>query len=236
MWSRPSKMGAMPPLAINLSAAANKVDRPFVIQPLASVADLTVSVFVCQGQVAWHKHLDEDELFLVHEGVIGLDTERGRLTLHSEELVVVPKGISHRSGSQLRSVVLLIRPTVLSDRKNGHRHNPLDTDPPLEKVRLARVQALAAAPYQAVTVAQVDDFELLLVKATGAGPAATAPAYGALWLVLRGAVTVETAESDRTPVEAGELIVVSAGTPYRLNAAEPSVLLTLERSGDDQSG
>jgi len=229
-------MGTMPLTAININAVANKLDRPFVVVPLTTVADLTVSVFVCQGQVAWHKHLDEDELFLIHEGVVGLDTERGRLTLHSEELVAVPKGVSHRSGSQLRSVVLLMRPTVLSDRKNGHRHNPLDTDPPLEKVRLARVQALAAVPYQAVTVAQVEDFELLLIKATGAGPAATAPAYGALWLVLRGGVLVTTEDSGAVGLEAGELLMLPAGTAYRMSASEPSVVLTLVRSTADQSG
>ena len=205
MWSPPSKMSAMSLTAINLTEAANKVDRPFVVVPLVTLADLTVSVFVCQGQVAWHKHLDEDELFLVHEGVIGLDAERGRLTLHPEELVVVPKGLSHRSGSQLRSVVVLIRPTVLSDRKNGHRHSPVDTDPPLEKVRLARVQAMTTEPYQAVTVAQVEDFELLLLKAVGRGPAGVAPSYGSLWLVLRGAVTIETADAPPCRVDAGEL-------------------------------
>ena len=220
---------------INLTTAANRVDRPFVVQPLAAVADLSLSVFVCQGQVAWHKHLDEDELFLVHEGVIGLDTERGRLTLHSEELVAVPKGISHRSGSQLRSVVVLIRPTVLSDRKNGHRHSPIDTDPPLEKVRLARVQALAAAPYQAVTVAQVEDFELLLLKAEGDAEPAVAPAYGALWLTLRGSVSVE-ADDGAAALQAGELVVVPPGTAYRLRATQPAVLLTLDRMTTGQSG
>ncbi len=229
-------MGTMPLTAINLNAVANKMDRPFVIVPLTPLADLTVSVFVCQGQVAWHKHLDEDELFLVHEGVVGLDTERGRLTLHSEELVAVPKGVSHRSGSQLRSVVLLIRPTVLSDRKNGHRHHPLDTDPPLEKVRLARVQAMAAVPYQGVTVAQIEDFELVLIKANGVGPAATAPAYGALWLVLRGGLLVTTEDAGAVGLEAGELIVLPAGTDYRLTANEPSVVLNLVRSTADQSG
>ena len=29
----------------------------------------------------------------MHEGVVALDTERGRLTLHSEELALVPKGV-----------------------------------------------------------------------------------------------------------------------------------------------
>jgi quercetin dioxygenase-like cupin family protein len=220
---------------LNLTEVANKMERPFVVKSLAALADLTLSVFICQGQVAWHKHLDEDELFLVHEGVIALDTERGRITLHSEELVVVPKGLSHRSGSQLRSVVVLIRPTVLSDRKNGHRHNPLDTDPPLEKVRLARVQALAGAAYQAVTVAQVEDFALLLIKAEGTGPNTTAPAHGGLWLVLRGALTVTAGDDPPERVEAGELLLLPGGAPYQFDAAEASVLLTLLRSSGDEA-
>lgn len=52
----------------NLSAVANRIGRPFAAVTLAAVGDLAVSVYVCQGQVNWHKHLDEDELFLVHEG------------------------------------------------------------------------------------------------------------------------------------------------------------------------
>lgn len=214
----------------NVSAAANKTEQPFTIVPLASVADLTVSLFVCQGQVNWHKHLDEDELFLVHEGVVTLDTERGRMTLHSEELAVVPKGVGHRSGSQLRSVVLLIRPTVLSNRKNGHRHGRADTDPQLEKVRLARVQATMPSSYQAMTVARVEDFDLLLIGAEGFGPLELAPNYGAWWLAVRGEVGIETDEGAGARLEAGELTVIPAGLHYRLGSAQPSLLLTLARA------
>jgi quercetin dioxygenase-like cupin family protein len=220
----------MPLTAIDLSAAANKIDKPFTIIPLAKVADLSLSLYICQGQVPWHRHLDEDELFLVHEGVVSLDTERGRLTLHSEELAVVPKGIGHRTGSQLRSVVLLIRPTVLSDRKNGQRHYGLATDPPLEKVRLARIQAMLAAPYQALPVGQVEDFELLLLSAQGRGPESTAPLAGVPWLALRGSLNVATLGGDVSPLAAGELLVVPGGMPYRLVADQPSIVLTLARA------
>src|SRR5258708_38928879 len=129
MWNRPSKRANMALDVVKLAEAANKLDQPFRVVQLASVGDLALSVFVCQGQVNWHRHLDEDELFLVHEGVVAIDTERGRLTLPSEELVFVPKGVAHRSGSQLRSVVLLIRPMMLTNRRNGHRHGLVDNHP-----------------------------------------------------------------------------------------------------------
>jgi mannose-6-phosphate isomerase-like protein (cupin superfamily) len=218
---------------ISLATTSAKLNQPFRVVQLASVGDLALSVFMCQGQVNWHRHLDEDELFLVHEGVVAVDTERGRLTLHSEELVVVPKGVGHRSGSQLRSIVLLLRPMVLTNRRNGHRHGIIDTDPPLEKVRLARMQATIPGLYQALAVARVEDFDLLLLSAEGFGPPAKAPAEGALWLVVRGAAGIETNEGAGARLEAGELTVVPAGQGYRLSSAQPSLLLTLARAGAD---
>ncbi len=223
----------MPLEIVSLADTVNKLDQPFRMVPLANIGDLALSVFVCQGQVNWHRHLDEDELFLVHEGVVNVDTERGRLTLHSEELVVVPKGVGHRSGSQLRSVVLLLRPMVLTNRKNGQRHGTVDTDPPLEKVRLARVQGTVPGPYQAMTVARVEDFDLLLMAAEGFGPSETAPGHGALWLVVRGTLGIEVSEGAGARLEAGQLTVIPARQAYRLTAAEPSLLLTLARAHAD---
>lgn len=214
----------------NLSAVANRIGRPFAVVTLAAIGDLALSVYVCQGQVNWHRHLDEDELFLVHEGVIGLETERGNLTLHAEELAVVPKGVMHRSGSTLRSVIVLIRAAVLTERKNGHRSHALDTDPPLEKVRLARASTMLTVPYQPVALARVENFDMLLMSAQGFGPQETAPSYGALWFTVRGSAGIEAAEGAGARLAAGELTIVPAGAEYRLHAAQPALLLTLART------
>ena len=218
---------------INLSATANKIGRPFAVVQVAAIGDLALNVFICQGLVDWHKHLDEDELFLVHEGVIGMETERGNLTLHSEELVVIPKGVAHRSGSNLRSVVVLIRAAVLTERKNGHRIvHTQETDPPLEKVRLMRAVAALATPYQAVTLTRVEDFDVLLLNAQDFGPMQTAPGAGALWLVVRGSVGIETGAGAGVRLEAGELTVIPPGMEYRLHAAQSSLVLTMVRNSE----
>jgi mannose-6-phosphate isomerase-like protein (cupin superfamily) len=216
----------MPARVIDLNAVAGRLERPFALSTLASVGDLTLSAFLCQGQMSWHKHLDEDELFLVHEGVVVLETGRGKLTLHSEEVAVVPKGLSHRSSSQLRSIVLLLRPSVLTERKNGHRTHPLDTDPPLEKVRLARVATTLNEPYRPTALCRVEDYELLLVTAQGAGPAEVAPAYGALWLVIRGSLTAAV-EGETHQLESGHLLCIDAGTAYTLSAAPGTLAVTV---------
>jgi mannose-6-phosphate isomerase-like protein (cupin superfamily) len=219
----------MLPNVVDLNAVAGKLERPFALTTLAKVGDLSLSAFLCQGQMSWHKHLDEDELFLVHEGVVVLETQRGKLTLHSEELAVVPKGVSHRSSSQLRSIVLLLRPSVLTERKNGHRTLTLDTDPPLEKAGLARVLTAISQPYHPAALARVEDYELVLVSAQGAGPAAVAPPYGALWLVVRGRLII-TIDGTAHPLETGTLTVIPAGTAYHLAGPPGTLALTLHQS------
>ncbi|AWN23705.1 mannose-6-phosphate isomerase [Deinococcus irradiatisoli] len=52
-----------------------------------------------QGEFDWHHHEHEDELFLVVRGelVLGLrDPDERELRLSEGELIVVPRGVSHR--------------------------------------------------------------------------------------------------------------------------------------------
>lgn len=216
---------------VNLSRAAAALEKPFMLQPLARVAQLVVSVFICQGEMEWHKHLDEDELFLTHEGHITLETDRGNLSLMPEELVVVPKGVYHRSRSEQRSAVVLIRPLTFTERLNGHRHfYSTDADPPLEKVRLARLAPALGTPFHPTALAQVEDFELLLTVGRGLSDMLAAPEYGALWLVVRGPLRVELAHGDVTELSAGDLTGVPPGMRYRLICREPALLLTLQKA------
>lgn len=216
---------------VGIDAAAGLLQQPFQMRPLVSLGHLVLSVFICQGQMEWHKHLDEDELFLVHEGVIGLDTDRGNLSLHAEELVVVPRGVMHRSKSMLRSVVVLLRPAALTERTNGHRRfYATDDEPPLEKVRLSPTLAVAGEPFRPVTVGQVDDHEVLALTGRGIGPQWTAAPQGALWLVVRGGLRVETGAGTVAQLSAGDLTLVPGGADYRLTCPGPSLLLTAART------
>jgi mannose-6-phosphate isomerase-like protein (cupin superfamily) len=220
----------MPLQTANLSAIAGELQQPFTLRPVASVGHLVICVFVCQGQIEWHKHLDEDELFLVQDGVIALETERGRFNLHAEELAVVPKGVMHRSGSVLRSTVLLIRPTGYTERTNGHRHFYSTGDElPLEKVRLARLAGLTTEPFQPLTLGQIEDYEVLLAVGQGIGVEQTAPATGSFWLVVRGELRIEANDGDVTIVRAGEMTVIPAGAGYRFICRETALLLTLAK-------
>jgi hypothetical protein len=84
-----------------------------------------------------------------------------------------------------------------------------------------------------MTVGRVEDFDVLLVSATGFGSPETAAADGALWLCLRGAIGIETTQGAGLRLESGELTVLPPGQSFRIASAETSLLLTLARAGPD---
>ena len=58
---------------VNVDEQAARLKKAFTMVDLVSVDELTVSVFLCQGSLAWHRHSDYEELFLVHQGAISLE-------------------------------------------------------------------------------------------------------------------------------------------------------------------
>ncbi|WP_192889849.1 cupin domain-containing protein [Vibrio bathopelagicus] len=47
------------------------------------------------GELLWHKHENEDELFLVFKGQLTLQLRTGNIVLNPGEMFVVPKGTDH---------------------------------------------------------------------------------------------------------------------------------------------
>ena len=78
---------------ISIPETASKLEQPFSMMDVALVGDILISVYICQGTLEWHKHLDIDELFWVHKGTILLESEWGEKQLRAGELAVVPKGV-----------------------------------------------------------------------------------------------------------------------------------------------
>ena len=47
------------------------------------------------GELVWHKHDHEDELFIVFKGQLTLQLRSGDIVLNTGEMYVVPKGVEH---------------------------------------------------------------------------------------------------------------------------------------------
>jgi homogentisate 1,2-dioxygenase len=214
---------------ISVPQQAARLSEPFTMIDLAQVDDLVLSVYLCHGTLPYHRHLDQDELFLVHSGTISLETEWGNTILRAGELAVAPKGVGHRSSSLLDSLVLLLQPRLMVNRRNGDRRLfALKKEGRLEKVSVPAVGRQVAALYQPVLLAHLDTFALNLTACQGSGPWQRRERQASLVFCYDGRLRVES-EFGRLSLSSGELVVVPNGVSYRLSAYDRALMLTVER-------
>jgi homogentisate 1,2-dioxygenase len=196
---------------------------------LVEIDDQVLSIYLCQGTMPMHRHLDQDELFLVHSGTISLESEWGTAVLRSGELAVAPKGLGHKSSSLLRSLVLLLQPRLVVNRRNGNRRLfAIKGQGKLEKVSVGAVGRQIVAPFQGVTLASVDVSDLTLTLCEGTGPWQQEDRQDSLVLCYDGRLALES-EEGLVSLRRGELVLVPKGTRYRLSSIERSLVLSLVR-------
>ncbi len=63
-----------------------------------------------QGAFVWHRHEQEDELFLVVRGRFRMELRDGDVELAAGEFFIVPRGVEHRPVADEEVHVLLFEP------------------------------------------------------------------------------------------------------------------------------
>jgi mannose-6-phosphate isomerase-like protein (cupin superfamily) len=63
-----------------------------------------------RGEFVWHKHDDEDELFLVVKGRFLMEFRDREVRLEEGEFLIVPRGVEHRPVADEEVQVLLFEP------------------------------------------------------------------------------------------------------------------------------
>jgi len=73
--------------------------------------DSYVKLAKVEGEFVWHRHADEDELFLVIRGTLRIQLrEQAEIVLHPGELVIIPRGVEHRPVADEEVQILLLEP------------------------------------------------------------------------------------------------------------------------------
>ena len=75
---------------------------------IEEVDDYNVKLAKFKGDFVWHKHMDEDELFLVVQGRFRMDFRDRRVAVGQGEIIVVPKGVEHKPYAVEECEVLVI--------------------------------------------------------------------------------------------------------------------------------
>lgn len=100
---KPHLTAALDPRA--LAAGLSELWSPRVIGELD---ESYIKVAKVQGELVWHSHDEQDELFFVLQGRLRLHLPERVVELGPGELFVVPKGVRHLPVAEQECLILLI--------------------------------------------------------------------------------------------------------------------------------
>jgi mannose-6-phosphate isomerase-like protein (cupin superfamily) len=100
---------------VNLSDKFRLFDEHWSPRIAGEVNDSYVKLVKFQGDFVWHKHDEEDEMFLVVKGAITIRLRDGDVRLEEGEFVIIPRGVEHMPVAEEEAHVILFEPkTVLN--------------------------------------------------------------------------------------------------------------------------
>ena len=216
----------------HIGTAARQLTQPYTGVEVAAVDEFGLSVFLCQGIIANHRHMDEDELFLIYSGAITIDSEMGPVFLRAGEMTVVPKGIRHRNASPLRSEVIIFQQRMLANQRNGDRRlYAVDEAGALSKLNLYATALKMRRPFVAQPLVHVDDFDVNLLVCEGTTRRRGDQKWASLLLVQQGDIDIHTDLGD-TQLHLGDTLVIPRGVDYAISAESRSLLVEFVRKAD----
>jgi mannose-6-phosphate isomerase-like protein (cupin superfamily) len=93
-----------------LKERLDRIEACWSPEVVAALNGQEVRLARLHGEFVWHRHADEDELFLVLEGRLRILFREGEIELKAGELVVVPRGLEHKPVAAEECRVLLFEP------------------------------------------------------------------------------------------------------------------------------
>lgn len=95
---------------VNLAQKFDLFDEYWSPKIVGELNGQHVKLAKLKGEFVWHRHEDEDELFLVVKGRLTIKLRSGDIVLETGEFLVVPRGIEHCPLAEDEVHILLFEP------------------------------------------------------------------------------------------------------------------------------
>jgi mannose-6-phosphate isomerase-like protein (cupin superfamily) len=102
----------------NLTAAFARFSDHWSPKIVGEVNDAHVKLAKLKGEFIWHKHEQEDELFLVVKGRLLLRLRDQDIDLQEGEFFIVPRGVEHLPVAKEECHVLFLEPKTTLNTGN----------------------------------------------------------------------------------------------------------------------
>ena len=103
---------------INFSNKYSKFLDIWSPKVIAEMNDYQIKLVKIKGEFLWHSHDSTDEVFIVLDGSMEIQTEDELVKLDSGEMYVVPKGVPHKPYAEKECKIMIIEPKGVSNTGN----------------------------------------------------------------------------------------------------------------------
>lgn len=93
-----------------LENMAELIKDPFIPLDVFKVNETAVRLVKIQGKYHWHKHSNQDELFIVLKGQMMINLKDKKVVLNEGEGYVVKRGVMHQSSAEQEALILMVEP------------------------------------------------------------------------------------------------------------------------------
>jgi mannose-6-phosphate isomerase-like protein (cupin superfamily) len=101
------------PAIVNLDEAFRQVADYWSPRVIAIANGQYLKIARVKGELVWHAHAEEDELFMVHRGRFGIRYRDGReVILQPGDIHVVPRGVEHFPFATEEALIAFFEPAA----------------------------------------------------------------------------------------------------------------------------
>jgi mannose-6-phosphate isomerase-like protein (cupin superfamily) len=100
----------MTPEKINIQEKLNLFNDYWNPRVVGKLNGQLVKLVKFNGEFVWHKHDNEDEMFLVINGEFNMELRDKTLTISKGDFIIIPKGTEHRPVANNEVHIMLFEP------------------------------------------------------------------------------------------------------------------------------
>ena len=99
-------------MKVNISEKFGLIHQHYSPKIVGELNGQYVKLVKFQGPFIWHKHVDEDEMFLVTKGSFRMEFRDHSEEIGEGEFIIVPRGMEHRPVADSEVEVMLFEPAT----------------------------------------------------------------------------------------------------------------------------
>lgn len=95
---------------VNIAAKFNLFTETWTPKIIGELNGQQVKLARLKGEFVWHSHADEDEMFFIIQGTLVIQFRDKTVTLHPNEMIIIPRGVEHNPIAVEEVLLMLFEP------------------------------------------------------------------------------------------------------------------------------